>query len=69
MGGGTFPVAQDEAAGAGWWNALGDEDRALWLSRATMPTVACAHLAYLPDQAWPDAAQIAGEWLYRRPAN
>lgn len=68
VGGGVFLVQQDEAAGAAWWNALSDEDRALWLGRATPKTATGAYLAYLNDQAWHDAAQEAGDWLDSRPA-
>lgn len=66
VGGGVFPVVQDELAGAAWWTTLGDEQRTLWRGRATVPTSAGAYLAYLTDQAWHDAAQAAGEWLDSR---
>lgn len=68
VGGGVFPVEQDEAAGAAWWKSLGDTERSLWLGRATVTTAAGAYLAYLTDEAWHDAAQTAGEWLDSRPA-
>ena len=68
VGGGVFPVEHDEAAGAAWWKTLGDDQTALWLARAIVPSPAGAYLAYLTDQAWHDAAQAAGEWLDSRPA-
>lgn len=67
VGGGLFPVQQDEASGAAWWKSLGDTERSLWLGRATVATAAGAYLAYLTDEAWHDAAQTAGEWLDSRP--
>lgn len=67
VGGGVFPVQLDEVAGVAWWDALGVEDRVLWLGRAMLDTAAGAYLAYLTDQAWHDAAQEAGEWLDSRP--
>lgn len=68
-GGGVFPVEQDETGSAAWWKSLGDDETALWLARATVPTSAGAYLAYRTDQAWHDAAQEAGDWLDSRPAN
>lgn len=69
VGGGEFPVLLDEVAGAAWWSSFGEAEKALWLGRATVPTAAGAYLAYLTDQAWHDAAQVAGEWLDSRPAD
>ena len=69
VGGGVFPVKQDEATGAAWWKSLGDDETALWLARATGPTAVGAYLAYITDQAWHDAAHEAGDWLDSRPAD
>lgn len=67
VGGGVFPVEQDEVASVAWWEVLSDDDRAQWLGRTKVDTAAGAYLAFLTDQAWHDAAQVAGEWLDSRP--
>ena len=69
VGGGVFPVQQDEAVGAVWWKSLGYDETALWLGRAKVRTSAGAYLAYRTDQAWHHAAHRAGDWLDRRPTD
>lgn len=66
VGGGVFPVAQDEAACIAWWNALSEPERAEWLKRAALPAAADAYLLYLRDEAWRDAEDTAQEWLDTR---
>lgn len=63
VGGGVFPVEQNEVSGIVWWNGLNDAERAEWLKRADLPTAADAYLAYLKDEAYTDAESEAYSWL------
>jgi hypothetical protein len=66
VGGGVFPVAQDEPGGIAWWNALSEAERGDWLKRSALPVVADAYLLYLRDEARRDAEDTAQEWLDTR---
>jgi hypothetical protein len=70
VGGGVFPVEQDEAAGMVWWNGLQERERAWWLERAVergaLGTAADGYLSYLLAEAHADAEDTACEWLDSR---
>lgn len=64
VGGGVFPVREEDAAvGMAWWNGLTDERRAHWLMMAASAMPAAARHAYLLAQAYNDALDKAEAWI------
>lgn len=69
VGGGVFPVAQeDPQQGVTWWNQLTEQARAEWLTVAASAVPADAWLAYLRAEAHTDAESEAYAWLDSREA-
>ncbi|MUI10926.1 hypothetical protein GJV26_00240 [Massilia dura] len=67
VGGGVFPVpAHDPVEGIDWWDALGEDDRAYWLTQAIEPTASEAFNAYLVASALADAEEHAKGWINSR---
>lgn len=67
MGGGVFPVVDDDPdAGMTWWNECSEQERAHWLTMASSARPADAYHAYLLAEAYADAEATAYEWLDSR---
>lgn len=67
MGGGVFPVVDDDPdAGMTWWNECSEQERAHWLTMAASARPADAYHAYLLAEAYADAEATAYEWLDSR---
>lgn len=67
VGGGVFPVSEDDPrAGMDWWNSLTEERRAHWLMMAASAMPAAAHQAYLLAEAYNDAQDEADAWMNSR---
>lgn len=64
MGGGVFPVEDNEAdADVRWWNECSQQEREHWLMMAASARPADAYHAFMLAEAYADAESTAYEWL------
>lgn len=67
VGGGVFPIAEEEPqTGMDWWNSLTEKRRAHWLTMAASAMPAAARRAYLLAEAYNDAQDDAEAWMSTR---